>query len=579
MEEPQARLAELNRLLSELTPQDTFIQGEFVAQLYKCWGLLSEVQRLNYLTRGASLIPRCQEASNPHNLLLTILKLPTEEDVRRALTAGVGISRKKRGTAGREELLDEPDHDYLWTPQEEIYREVTGWLRKYLHYAKGNYVPLGFHFWSAICLLGAVCKRQVYFDAGQFFVLANWYVLLVGDSATGKSAAARIAVELIERLNRQICSSTNETERLPHGREFVNCLPNDVTKARIVHKLSALRYCPNPHPHSILKPDGSTLALNKAPDEPVDATAFIFIDELATLFGKDVFKVSDLIGFFTQIKESDRYEKGTQHEGDKFLFNLAVSMIACCAPAWLRGTISPTILGGGFADRTTYVFREPVWDRMLASSPHKLKPRDPITGEQLASDLRSIAELDTKKVPELTPEAQVLGDKLYEQLVSEMRVRYYDTGTADDITSASRAYNDVLRLSLLLAVSDTIGTPRWPKVVITNKHLDLAQRIMKMEEYSMRRFIERSQEAPADPLEIKLFSKIIELEDCISRTDLHKLMKGYKVHQIIPAAKQLIEEGRLQVVQIGSGQRWRQPGHECKVCLNGVEVLAEKLKF
>jgi hypothetical protein len=136
-----------------------------------------------------------------------------------------------------------------------------------------------------------------------------------------------------------------------------------------------------------------------------------------------------------------------------------------------------------------------------------------------------------------------------------------------------------MRLSMLLAVSDSLGTRDWPRLEIEARHINLAQRIMRMEEFSMRLFLERAKETSMDPVETKMCNAVANLDGCILRSNFVRVsMRGYRVPQIIPAAKQLIEEGKLEVVQTGRTQRWRQPGHECHDCEHGIHIEAEQLR-
>lgn len=564
MDHPDDRIRHLEALLGSPTlGEDPYLQKELVVQLKRCWPALGSGSREDFTRSVAARVPRCALSERPETLLLAILKL-SEEDIRRSLL-----------------LLPTRGQDYHCLPEEKLYLEVPGWLGRYLSYAKWNYVPLGFHFWSAVAALGAVCQRRVYFDAGQFFILPNWYLFLVGDSATGKSAAATTALDLLKRLNRQICPSENKEDRLPYGRQFVNLLPGDVTVPRACEILGHLRY--NPRPHGGPQADGTVLL--PASDGPVDATAFLYIDEVANFLGRDAYAPTEKVAWLTEMKEVDEYKKSTKGGGDVVLRNCSLSMVGCCAPSWLKGVIDPTVLGGGLADRTTYVFREPVWERKLQYSPFHLQgiPKDPILAEILASELLGVSQLEGKKTPELSPKLGDHGHTLYRQLVEEEKQRYDAYGSTDDMTSSSRGFNDVLRLSTLFALSETLGTHLWPRLEITKDHIELAFQIVRQEEKSFRRFLERSTEGPMDVLEHKVWTALRTLKEedrCVLRSEFFtRLLRGQRVAKVVPVVKEFVERGVMETVRLGHGERWRATHHLCEHCRRGILMEAKELKW
>ena len=65
-----------------------------------------------------------------------------------------------------------------------------------MEYTLDTESPDNYHFWTAITILGAITKRQVWLDMNMFKVYPNFYVFLIGPPAARKSAAAAIGVRL-----------------------------------------------------------------------------------------------------------------------------------------------------------------------------------------------------------------------------------------------------------------------------------------------------------------------------------------------------------------------------------------------
>ncbi|KKL23906.1 hypothetical protein LCGC14_2420760, partial [marine sediment metagenome] len=74
-------------------------------------------------------------------------------------------------------------------------RQLGNWIRAYMEYTLDTESPDTYHFWTALTMLGASTKRQVWLDMKMLGpVFPNFYVILVGPSGARKSAAAGIGV-------------------------------------------------------------------------------------------------------------------------------------------------------------------------------------------------------------------------------------------------------------------------------------------------------------------------------------------------------------------------------------------------
>ena len=58
-------------------------------------------------------------------------------------------------------------------------RQLDDWLDSYLDFTTGNESPEKLHLWTALALLSAAVKRQIWMDRGFYKLYTNIYVLMV----------------------------------------------------------------------------------------------------------------------------------------------------------------------------------------------------------------------------------------------------------------------------------------------------------------------------------------------------------------------------------------------------------------
>ena len=75
------------------------------------------------------------------------------------------------------------------------------YLTDYMTFCEGNECPAAFHYWSGISTLASAVSRKVWVEIGHFKFYPNLYVVLLGDSGSGKNTAIDIAKELVRRLD------------------------------------------------------------------------------------------------------------------------------------------------------------------------------------------------------------------------------------------------------------------------------------------------------------------------------------------------------------------------------------------
>jgi hypothetical protein len=74
---------------------------------------------------------------------------------------------------------------------------VTTLFESYLNYVDKTEPPIVFHRWSLLSCLGAQLGRQFWFPFGDFRIMPNMYVMLIGDPGTRKSTAIKLAKKML----------------------------------------------------------------------------------------------------------------------------------------------------------------------------------------------------------------------------------------------------------------------------------------------------------------------------------------------------------------------------------------------
>lgn len=355
-------------------------------------------------------------------------------------------------------------------PEEDIYPK-TGWIGDYMTWVRNGEVPLGYHFWSAVGIIGAACGYKFFIDRGSYYLRLNFYTVMVGEKATGKSAAKDAAVDVLRKANFLIEPHIDQEHR-----HQVRLLPEDTNQETLVRKLAA-------------RTDTVPSDIKDAPAIPVlvDSTGIMVLDELSTFLGKDNWALAKRIPFLTTMYGREYYDYETQTGGSIKLQNIALSMLACSAPEWMKDSITPLMFGGGFMDRTMFIYR----NNVIRSYPTPA-PLDPVAAVRLSHFIKHLASRDksTEMLP--TPDAIKWYDVWYN----------YQPKTSD-LTgmSTKRRANHIWKLAAILSLSD--GDAPW----IKETHIKQAAEYLAHEEVQFQLFIDQVQRAP----EADLFKYIIKV--------------------------------------------------------------------
>ncbi len=278
-----------------------------------------------------------------------------------------------------------------------------------------------FKTWSAFSAVACALGRHVFFDMAFNQVYPNLYIVLVAKSAKcRKGLPINVAMEILESVD---------------SPPFV--LAEKITVEAIVARLEAA---------GTLKDDDT--------GERHDSECIISAEELNVFLGEDSFR-NGTAAFLTRIFDApNKWDKDTKGQGLEKLHNVVLNLLGASTPDWLRRSIPPDAVGGGFVSRFLFIFA----DRMS-----KIVTMPVMTAEMaqqkanLISDLNIIRNLRGQIT--MDDEAYSYYDKWYQSWMS-------GGGTFSGYQAKKHTFVQKLAMILTVCESDSL--------VISKKHVESA---------------------------------------------------------------------------------------------------------
>lgn len=259
---------------------------------------------------------------------------------------------------------------------------TEGWLSEYLHYTQGSEIPMAWHFWFGVALIGAALRRNMIAKVGTFEVRPPWYLLIVEETASAKSTAFGIAKAMLKKAAK-IVEDSGELEK------SVYVAAQSATLEAFLEKVKSEAYF-------IPNSDGTNRT------GMTEACAVLAIDELVTLLGKKTHNPGSWINFLTAVFEmkEETYRDDKVLAGSRILHKPAISFWGGSTMSWLKSSITDEMFDGGFLGRFVFIKRR--GDQKEIAWPH---PLDPIWEESLALYLSKLMRMDFAEF-QFTPEAK-----------------------------------------------------------------------------------------------------------------------------------------------------------------------------
>ena len=345
---------------------------------------------------------------------------------------------------------------YKRFPDEMIY-PTDGWFGEYLELHAGMEVPLGWHFWSAVAIVGAMCQRNYLFDCGSFWIVPNQYVMLVGPTGEKKSTAISQAENLLQQAN-GLLQEWGDAQSPPKAPQLY---------------VKIGRGSPEGFSDKIaIRED---LALHRITAEPYErgrthSCALIVNDEVVSILGRGQPGSDRWIDLLTALYTRKDWDEDLRGSKMRYYRNIAVSALLGSTVDWLRDVCTPSSFAGGWMARVVYVERE-TSNRVFPNADIV----DPVAAHGLARELH---ELGIPKNEEMrfSRAAYDFHDAWYRENHKHKAGSWVMQGWYN------RKDSHLRKLCMVLALMDR---PRTHTIEV--RHIELALKLFSIEEQRMPR--------------------------------------------------------------------------------------------
>lgn len=412
---------------------------------------------------------------------------------------------------------------------EDIY-PTEGWLGAYLEFSQDSEVPLGWHFWCGVSILGSACRRNLYIDRNTFYITANHYMVMVGPTAAHKSTAIGHALSVLRVCNELLEEAIPRLEGID---KRVVVLPIKTTPEGMIDALT---------PEKRTAKDGSVR-------RRLQSIGMLHCSELSVLLGKNVMGADRMIHLVTDLYgyDSPTYSFRTRKDGEKVLADPVLSCLFGSTAEWINKSVTKELFTGGFVGRNMWL------ERMTSKRDFpKTPPLDPVIRNQLGEWLMPWALTNTTEV-ELTAEAESWFADWYRANKAAPPLVPLMEGWKE------RKQGHLFKLAMVLAISEMTTAKlnqkdldRCPSLNLELRYLEQAAQIINLEEARMPDCFARIGQHEAAELTDEVKAMIRTLGSGADRWAGHSLVFQRVRHRVGTAdafkkiVRTLIESGEIE---------------------------------
>lgn len=245
------------------------------------------------------------------------------------------------------------------------------YFQDYMFYASENEANEKYHMWACLATISVALSRRVWISQGDWKVYPNVYLLFVGDPASGKSTALRLAEKLVHRFTKYPVAPSAIT------REALFKLMGE-SKHSFTYQNETVQFSP----------------------------MTVMSDELVLFLGAEPVRMID---FMTAVWDAEgAFTNATKNKGVDSVTNPCLVFCGLLTPSSLDSMQTAKLVSGGFSRRVLPV---------CSNSRGKPKPRPVFSAEHEAARNRCVDY--AKRVQELvgpfqwTPQAAAWFDNWY----------------------------------------------------------------------------------------------------------------------------------------------------------------------
>jgi hypothetical protein len=381
----------------------------------------------------------------------------------------------------------------------------------YFQYVERTESPMVFHRWSILACLGAMLGRQYYLPFGDFNIIPNQYIMLIGDPGTRKSTAIKMAKKLISSAGYDKFSAERTSkEKFLLDLEGVEDDDGKVTTSSVMQNLFG------------------DDAIGGEPRE-----VFVTADEFNEFVGSSNLEFLSLLGSLWDWDSPDApFKQRLKTSRSVNIYQPTINILAGNTHAGFAEAFPPQAIGQGFLSRLILVYGEGTGKRITFPE----RP-DELLKAAIINKLQEIrAEVHGEAT--MTEKAKGMLEVIYRTFegLEDARFKHYST----------RRFTHLLKLCLLSAASNVRREVRAEDVLFANTLLSFTEHKMPnaMGEFGKAKNADvaaRIMSVLAEargPLDVPALWKQVQ-SDLDKPEDLNKLLAG------------LMQGGKIQYVARG----------------------------
>jgi hypothetical protein len=379
--------------------------------------------------------------------------------------------------------------------------ETTNFIALYEYHVGKTEVPVLFHRWSAISLLAACMGNNVWLEKFPGVKLyPNLYVLLIGESASGKGIAIDVATDFAEQEP-----------------EIINPFRVSGTKRGNIELLAQPKRFPDPWYHGTRMYMIAPELVNNVGSGPLADDWVRWMTDMFTIKGT----YTDTTGMY----------------GVKQLKDPLINWLAGSTEGWMRKSISEDAITGGFFARTVVVPGEIDYAYRIH------KPSIPADFAEIKEHLRHRVYYACRAYGRmvLSPEAEVID------------ASWYNNRPAPSEESLSaiwkRQHDIVLKVAMVLALSDLLLWDGNYDFTVKAKHIQLAQTLVDGVRANIGDIVKLTTDTRESGYYAAVVKPIQDARNGIAHTALLKKVypKGIGARLLANLIATLMEAGHVQV--------------------------------
>jgi len=320
-------------------------------------------------------------------------------------------------------------------------REFPDFLNSYFEFARDEFCPDDFHFWTGVSIVAGALERKVWLNQSGRHTFPNLYIFLVARPGEGKTTASDLGIELLKEL------------QTPAGTPGVSILPAKMSDAFFEAKMA------------------NQSKFTYGGQEHIHCSHFFYVSEAENSL-KEMTGGGELTAALTEFYDCPKlWKRGTKKDGEVSAINVCCNALVGITFSCLSRVVLPEQkIMGGFASRILYV----------AHSRKKIrKVKWEVAGRR--SDLRQKLLADLQRIHNLRGQFSVTREfgQAFEDWFPLNDQERADMKSERMQSLAARRQTNILKLAMICSVSESDA------MRLEKKHWDRALELLQSAEKNM----------------------------------------------------------------------------------------------